>query len=746
MRISDASTNHVPLLLLCVFCACRGTGPTPDGGTATLCGNGVLDTSEQCEKSSECGRRARCTESCACAQLAQVPANTSQVLIDDAWRAGTLSEGTALLYRAYVLFQDPRLPEAFDGIGTDGEDLTLFADIQAAWPRLTTPEQARLKPFMVRPSDPTSVFSTAYTYEISGGLQERDPCNTTDVCAGWKSNVGANFRVWSCGDDLAAERAAILADGEALWGPMTTYMGDPVPDTEDNADVGSPKIDVYIVEPNQARLRGGTCKTIAGIAKGQAIQTASFIQGPEPISSGYLFLSVATATGGQRRQILEHEFFHIQQFAHSTIAVGSWLAESTAAWSERNFLKDEVVNETVYGRFVEKQNEVGNGFLSRINIPLDTQTGGADTATISYEAFIWHYFSEQQLGARAVGDVWAKVATGGYRKMDYTQAVDSTLPFAGNFSKFIVRNLNITAVEEAGQKTYRELDRKFPHNTTISKMDKKGELGADTKMVGSVSLDRLAAQYLQLTVNENAREVTFDFTDVEGGDKVDIELLLKTTPGTALGGWKLRSLAGNRKLVICRDGGDEPVYEAYVALGNHEWKETPPLTGTYKITGRPFCCPPGKTCWVGTTTVRNMASAPTGSVDSLIEAKVMWTNDPAAMFPGSLTPKGTATFSGTATFVNGCTATLAPTTRTISGQGLLMFMGSTYYALGSGIDGDGLLDYQYHCMGGTSSLPSEAKPWLQMMDFAAVKPPGNVLEGTYVPGDGNSYSWHFELQ
>lgn len=74
------------------------------------------------------------------------------------------------------------------------------------------------------------------------------------------------------------------------------------------------------------------------------------------------------------------------------------------------------------------------------------------------------------------------------------------------------------------------------------------------------------------------------------------------------------------------------------------------------------------------------------------------------------------------------------------GQGLLDL------ATGSGYEGTGLLDYQYTCPDmGTTILPGDAKPWLEMFDSHVVVPPGNALSGTNSAG-GITYSWSFVRQ
>jgi hypothetical protein len=139
-----------------------------------------------------------------------------------------------------------------------------------------------------------------------------------------------------------------------------------------------------------------------------------------------------------------------------------------------------------------------------------------------------------------------------------------------------------------------------------------------------------------------------------------------------------------------------------------------------------------------------------GTLTGRIDAQVQWTNGAGGSIPGALTPTGTATYAFAGTSVNGCTSTLAPTTRKlVPNGGSLYFVEGTptqYLAMGTAVEGNGLLDYEFKCRTFTVIQQADAKPWLAMKGLAVVPPPGNVLDGTYVPGDGNTYTWHFELQ
>ena len=66
------------------------------------------------------------------------PAGSSaQALIAADLGSGAIDLGTSLVYRAWALFADARLPERYDAAPSLGRDTSLFADIAASLPDLS---------------------------------------------------------------------------------------------------------------------------------------------------------------------------------------------------------------------------------------------------------------------------------------------------------------------------------------------------------------------------------------------------------------------------------------------------------------------------------------------------------------------------------------------------------------------------------------------------------------------------------
>jgi hypothetical protein len=79
---------------------------------------------------------------------------SAQSLIADGFASGRIDYPTSLLYRAYALFGDPRLPAEFAGDGAFGEDNALFAETLYSWPTLPKATQDRLAPTTFCRQDP----------------------------------------------------------------------------------------------------------------------------------------------------------------------------------------------------------------------------------------------------------------------------------------------------------------------------------------------------------------------------------------------------------------------------------------------------------------------------------------------------------------------------------------------------------------------------------------------------------------
>ena len=78
------------------------------------------------------------------------PPRTSFALIDAALANGSINRDTALLYKVFSTFDDPRLPEQF--IGDEGPiDSLIMSEVASVFDELSIETQQTLAPFFIPP-------------------------------------------------------------------------------------------------------------------------------------------------------------------------------------------------------------------------------------------------------------------------------------------------------------------------------------------------------------------------------------------------------------------------------------------------------------------------------------------------------------------------------------------------------------------------------------------------------------------
>ena len=498
----------------------------------------------------------------------------SQELIAKALAAGDITWEQSILYRAYALFWDPRLPEEFDGIGSLGED-DFFSEARARFDELHVDIQAEVAPFLERPTAPQG-------YGCPGA-----PATWQD-----SGTASTHFKVWACDTgDAAGDVAAVAAVLDDIYPAMAgpAAMGPALPDGGTADDGGDPRIDVYLLDVVPTRLRGGAQKPIEGLPIAAISADDPFVGAG---SSSYLMIGRPRLhPPGELRRTLIHEVFHAQQYAHNyaitTVdpTATPWFFEASAAWAERQFFP--AGSTRVHADYFT------NGFRTAPELPLELPTRAAgSSAELAHPrwAYLWPLFMQQEAGGdpAAVFDTWDAVA-GAKTWDEFHGAIDAQLPFATAFRDFTVRNLNLDLGPAIGP-LYRDLDPAFPTGGAPALNGERAvtEPGTLVLPIGGpngLGLQSLSSQYDEVLVTEraNTRTLTFDFTRVPKG--IDVTVLTHA-PG---GPWTRHDLAPADVLTLDFDAGGE-VDQVYVILGNHDREAnwTKPggavLGGSYSVT------------------------------------------------------------------------------------------------------------------------------------------------------------------
>src|SRR5262249_54792277 len=394
---------------------------------------------------------------------------------------------------------------------------------------------------------------------------------------------------------------------------MTGYRGEPVPDT----DGGSRGIDIYIVDCGNGGLRDGACKPLnrSDGAVACAYWTPQYLAtlSGAPISSGFIEILLSQVGSPGRKSTLAHEFFHVLEFAYNREATnGSWLTESSAVWAQWRFVP-ETADSEVHNRFPK--------FQDRDNVPLGTEAGDEP-----YDAYIFHLFAQQAVGPDAMKRIWSGLSTQVASNYDFF--VNQVVPFKDHFGEFALRNLNNFALLQSGSTTYGGtlsgpgLDHPPPSDLPPSHIEET-DLGiTPANVMLPVSVNYLSAKYVHFTAPTTAQQITFDFSQLQHVDQLDVRLLLNTTMG-----WKVVHPTGGQKFSLCRDQDGYPGTEAYVVLSNTAWDNGSAISGDLKLQTAPACCQ-GKTGWTGTAGNTNALQVPlpvsSATVNFTVDATVTW--------------------------------------------------------------------------------------------------------------------------
>lgn len=517
------------------------------------------------------------------------PSSSAQESIRAALEAGSINYETSLLYRAYALFGDARLPAHLWGTGSDGEDAELFDE--AVRPELSSTLKAQLRPFLVRPNHPDSIYNQAAVSPRAQGV------TTAAVCdASWtwisKRSTSANVRVWAqctrAGDtETFAILDTVIALVDAMWTPMVSFMGAPLPDEGGEGFGGDTAIDIYVVAAGVTVHRDDKSAIISSEAVAVAATSEPYIG---VSSSGFMLLGRARLAGSSFYTDLVHEFFHVLQYAHNQevrVRCASscrgpdlekfWFVEASATWAETQFARITSAQET-HWRFTQ-----------------DFQGSTAPLIASSpkehmYAAYIWPFFVEQERGAAAIATIWddlAKMNDGDWDKAN--DAIERQVPFNTNFHTFALRNLNAELEEgEELVRRYSQLDQNFPEGPhTMPPMRADARLSVlpdrNNPYTFTTGIPALTARYYHFTIEDDDPEmplgqVVFDFSQLtQQGLDVDAVVRAGGEP------WSVRHLTGQSSVRFCFDKPEEQLQELYLVVSNHSRQLDHQINGQIRV-------------------------------------------------------------------------------------------------------------------------------------------------------------------
>jgi hypothetical protein len=527
---------------------------------------------------------------------------TGADMIRAAEAEGRLDAPTALLYRVYALFGDRRLPAEFAAGAWDEDDGVLDQAIETI-DTLPAAIAAELRPFVVRPTNPESVWfgepatasaDRAADLRVASGDARAGAllaaAFATVVCMrdGWGYADGtARFRVWGRCERDELDMLGVASWVDELWTAEVAYLGRaPIPDqgvgdqgvnNDLASDPGATRIDIYLT-PGACRSRGGDCvaprrtAVVAGSREyrgsGAARRTSAFMVVNTGILSDGLFT----------RAVLAHELFHVIQRAYNSAGVHSgvlkhWFVEASAVWAQYRFMPRAYTVDDVTmtpGRFADFQDS-----------PFSLNTSILEN---DYWSFAWPLFMDME-SPGSVAKAWQAIeGQSGDAAVDRT--IDRILPFARRFRDFAVRAFN----REWSPTQDRDLLRLFPIEAVETPRVEPGAVHVDpvvelhADVPGIVSYQRseqianLYAVYRPFEVDDDVGKVTFDFSDLvpQGSFHVDAIVKIKDK------GWERRQLT-NGETTFCRDTAKDRVEEIVIVLSDHDLNPNGRVVGTWTV-------------------------------------------------------------------------------------------------------------------------------------------------------------------
>jgi hypothetical protein len=589
-----------------------------------ICGNGIVEAAEACDGAAvtRCAAGQRCGETCTCVAGPLAPAD-SGALIAQALAAGRIDYFTSLLYRAYRLVGDPRLPAEYDGDFTVDEDTALFLEVSRLWSAMTPIQQQQILPYIARPNDPVSIYSAPLTTPFSGddgdgllaaGVPEIS-CPRLGGNGGpvdFRHTLSTHFVVWSCGsgdaatDPYAAKRQVVSMLAEQVWALEVPSMGAPRDDDFPFDPENKKRIDIYLVPLNQciARGAGAMCNAITSTTTVAAAPPDSPCGGSPLTSSGYVLMrldlvpSAVSAGAVKARSDLAHEFFHLVTWGLNLQAQGgtcrdtevtdpveaqtSWLTEASGTWAEWAYTPgDDPAYRTKKFRAFQDRYPDSDSLLDA-NIQVNP----------AYQAYVYPLFLSQEAGARGPFENFWKAARAAATHQALDDLLNTHFPFDKHFRDFGVKMLNKTLPGDPLAPLLSAADAAVTAGVAPTHMAPKFDLPAQLNNVDlpfHIELAPLAAQVQEFSVPDITRWVDVDLTGAGANLAVDAIVNVKGT-------WSRRRPVGAR-FTFCREDPQDDISAFYLVTSNTAHVEGAKVDSNYKVKAR-VACPGTITGWI----------------------------------------------------------------------------------------------------------------------------------------------------
>lgn len=502
---------------------------------------------------------------------------SSNELIDTALAAGEIDAETALAYKVFAVYLDPRLPAKYLGDDSDGFESEAVVEMRASFDTLSPAAQALLEPYLRRPADVGSWLDPAVRAGFAAAPRDRAQAGRErplrrPTCGGtldgWAKVDSANgkARVWHhtdyLSDGIAAHKVAGYIDAN-VWPVLINTLGftAPLDDTTGSCDGGDGRLDIYMVVMSN---RGETWGANTSDPLGSGYASPAYILINPNLSDDDLKVSTA------------HEVMHAIHWAYPSNAKGlanGWFRDGLANWAA-----DQVFSGNV------ALNTMASCHFKSAELSLDNDAAGyCDRwAGISrnYGAYLpLQFLFKTRGGAATIKSILA--ATGG-ATTSTLEAVNSVVPFKSWWPDYARKLWNRdTVTVKDSPNTFDDWDQltNVPRHTPMLAPDGRnntdGRLNGSLEATTAIATDvaNLSARYYRYTFQSdvNTRSVMFHNTfydNWKNQQAVSVHAFFKSA-GQAQ--WDEEDWTDVEWIGFCRDWKLQRLEELVVVVASAEW-------------------------------------------------------------------------------------------------------------------------------------------------------------------------------
>lgn len=476
---------------------------------------------------------------------------------------GTLDLNTAWAYRMQALFEPDLLPEPYRSATPIKDADAPLREFFRIRDRLSEQTLLKLRPYLVRPNHPESIF-----YE---DMNQPEESKNQGALVPWPANAFAadpsevrpdmdynatcfttdRLLVWAPKKYKSAVKDAIYyLDVRDMYRKFTRLMGREVIDDykdlfqRDGANDkvkngGDARIDIYMVSHAKAKR---------GNFGGMCIPTAFESLGNTNVKSSAYILIDRSIQGDLLGTYLAHELFHAFQYSFDALD-DSWWHEATANWAE-DFIDK-------YWNF--EQDDIKHAFNRRKN---RLRSLNLENEKHEYGIYIYPYFLSKEYGNEVIADIWKACET-----KSSLDALDEAVPdgLDESLKRFVLPTVDygkykgkIRKPEERNMALYRhhkfkQIEIKKP-GKPISKEIKIPPLGAAYILVKN-----------KLKNPESTPMVRFDLKPFANNEDLTIQAIIDPKKEARHEDW-----TGREERELCQNRTEEKFEEITIVVANKD--------------------------------------------------------------------------------------------------------------------------------------------------------------------------------